>query len=73
MDKKKLAEVQAPLEEVKMKLEEIHLEAQDAYDEKSEKWQESAAGEEAAERIGQLEVIKDAIEGALDEIADLLI
>lgn len=62
MDTKKLQKVEALVSEALTLLEEVRDAEQERFDGKSEAWQESEAGQDAASRLDELNEARDALE-----------
>lgn len=67
---KRLASMAVQLEQMSAELEQIKDDEQEAHDAKSEKWQESEAGEASAERLSNIELAIEQIEAAKDSLSD---
>lgn len=74
MSLKKTSQVEQHLsniEAAKVFFEELAEKKQTAFDNKSEKWQESEAGEQASENISSIEEIRDSLDEAYGNIENL--
>lgn len=67
---KRLSDIFSRLEVIRDELDNIQSEAQDEHDGKSEKWQESEAGEASAERLNNLESAVGEIETAMESVSN---
>jgi hypothetical protein len=70
--KKRLDQARALLEQAKEMIDKVHSEADDAWNDRSEKWQRSEKGEAENEALDQLELSRDGIETAIEEIDQIV-
>jgi uncharacterized protein (UPF0335 family) len=68
--KRKLNAYVGKIEEMVAEMQTILDAAQEVYDSKSERWQDSDAGQDAAEKISQLETAIETLGSAKDEIEE---
>jgi hypothetical protein len=69
---KKLAKLRGDLEQAQADFREMHSALDDSYNNKSEKWQEGDKGQEAKERLDELETFVDNLETLASEAQDLI-
>jgi hypothetical protein len=71
-NKKKLDKMVGEMEAIQASMQEIFDEESDAWDSKSEKWQESEAGERAQSQICELEESLQSIDAALSALGNVV-